>query len=101
MTVAMLDREWMTRALCRSNALDAEVWFPDSRGEDSEAVAICRRCPVARQCLEHALRLEPPQATGRERFGIFGGLTPAQRAQVAACRAGRCDHWQHRARRWR
>lgn len=38
--------------------------------------AICRRCPVRDQCLDHALR-------EGERDGIWGGMTPSQRRREA------------------
>ena len=46
------------------------------------ALAICGRCPVRSECLELAMRTET--GSKRNRSGIFGGRTPAQRAALAA-----------------
>ncbi len=58
---------------CREH--DPEWWFPDKGGNRSPAKRICRTCPVAAECLEYAL-------VNRERFGIFGGATPTERAAL-------------------
>lgn len=39
--------------------------------ENKQAIAACRSCPVQKQCLEYALRYE--------HFGIWGGMTEAER----------------------
>lgn len=36
---------------------------------------LCRACPVATDCLEYALRHD-------ERYGIWGGLDPVERAAL-------------------
>ena len=41
------------------------------------AIAICRSCPVLKQCLEYALR--HPEYT---EYGIWGGTTPPQRRRI-------------------
>ncbi len=41
------------------------------------AVAVCWSCPVRQVCLDHAI------AAG-ERYGIWGGLTPAERDERVA-----------------
>ena len=69
---------WIDDAACRDRP--TWWWFP-GRGHTLEvevALSICRTCPVRRQCLADALDLEAPG----ERFGIVGGLTPDQRAQL-------------------
>ncbi|WP_093661268.1 WhiB family transcriptional regulator [Streptomyces wuyuanensis] len=52
---------WRQNALCRGE--DPDLFFPIGGGnsgptlmQTAEAKAVCRRCPVARQCLEWALR---------------------------------------------
>jgi WhiB family redox-sensing transcriptional regulator len=66
---------WRALAACRG--LDTDLFYPEGRGRklrEREAVAktICAGCPVARQCRSSATE-EP------ERFGIWGGLTEAER----------------------
>ncbi len=66
---------WLDEAACRDNTGGAD-WFADTRGGVDEpallAIEICRGCPVADRCLEHAQR-QP------ERYGIWGGVTAAER----------------------
>ncbi len=68
---------WNERAACRGASL--AVFFPE---DDDYAAArkVCAVCPVRRPCLEEAQRF-------RIHFGMFGGLTPAERR--AARRRGR------------
>ena len=79
--------DWQLEAACRG--LDSEVLFhPDrERGDaremrDAAAKAICGACPVATQCLEHALAV-------REPYGVWGGLTEDERAELLADRRRR------------
>lgn len=72
--------------LCEQRGVDPNVWFPeppdrgrgprDLEGDAHAAKAVCRRCPVRLPCLQAAL-------VGAERYGIWGGLTYAQRVEVA------------------
>jgi WhiB family redox-sensing transcriptional regulator len=68
---------WRARAACRP--LDSAMFFPDRtayRNNDvAGAKAVCRRCPVREECLEAAME-------GREKIGIWGGLTPVERANL-------------------
>jgi hypothetical protein len=67
--------EWHERAACRG--MDAATLFgadPDERptlklSELARARAICRTCPVAHDCLQHALTLP-------EKFGVWAGRRP-------------------------
>jgi WhiB family transcriptional regulator, redox-sensing transcriptional regulator len=74
--------DWQLRGRCRS--LDTSVFFhPDAasgplrRQRETQAKAICPRCPVRPQCAAHAL-------TVREPYGIWGGLTQGQRLRLLA-----------------
>jgi WhiB family redox-sensing transcriptional regulator len=76
--------EWQLDGACRG--LDTEMFFhPDNeRGprranREAAAKAVCARCPVARQCAEHALR-------AREPYGIWGGLSESERDDILAGR---------------
>ena len=69
--------DWRVKAACRP--LDSAIFFPDRtayRNNDvAGAKAVCRRCPVREECLEVAM-------DGREKIGIWGGLTPLERANL-------------------
>ena len=79
----------MTRATCRDH--DPKLWFPVADSGGDIAIEHCRGCPVRVECGEHAMGRERA-APARERHGIWGGATPAQRWQVHRCRTGRCGH---------
>ncbi len=75
-----LDRSWQPVALCRGN--HSHLFFPPSNSERKDererrelrAKSICQVCPVADDCLEYAMTI-------REPYGIWGGLTEAERRQ--------------------
>lgn len=54
------------------------VFFSTDRVNQAVAKAICAGCPLLEICKDEAARAErgKPEA---ERFGVFGGTTPAQR----------------------
>ncbi|RSZ61478.1 WhiB family transcriptional regulator [Corynebacterium hylobatis] len=61
--------DWVINARCRQG--DPEELFV--RGaQQRKAVAICRPCPVLKQCRAEALDKQ-------EEFGVWGGLTERQR----------------------
>lgn len=77
MTVELAHPEvWMTEGLCTQT--DPEVFYP--RPGEARAVQtakrICYDCPIQMRCLTFAL-------DQRERHGIWGGLTPAERSRLA------------------
>lgn len=75
---------WQYRGAC--NGVDPEGFFVESqRGStkgrrEAAAKAVCGRCPVVRECLEHALAADEP-------YGIWGGLTVQER-QALRTRVG-------------
>lgn len=66
--------DWMAQAPCRS--ADPDVFFPESMDDEdaAEARRICSGCPLTQECLAYAQERPEPA-------GIWGGLTPAQRAR--------------------
>ena len=78
-----LDRSWQPVALCRGN--HSHLFFPPSTAERKEererrevrAKSICDVCPVQGKCLNYAMEI-------REPYGIWGGLTEAERRTVLA-----------------
>ncbi|WP_431784572.1 WhiB family transcriptional regulator [Streptomyces chumphonensis] len=85
------DREqagpWHSEAVCRRD--EAGLFFAPSKEPTAERLAreqaaksVCARCPVLVECREHAL-LQP------EPYGVWGGLTAAERRVVLARRRRR------------
>lgn len=71
--------DWRVRGLCLSE--DPDLFFPIGRGsldsgpvaiQTDEAKAVCRQCPVAKQCLQWAVDAGPVE-------GIWGGTTEGER----------------------
>ena len=83
----LLWADWMTDALCRrrnrnGNLLySLDLWFPDAAKNFKWAKAVCDVCPVRAACLQWALNTEA-KAPGA-RWGMYGGLTPDERAALA------------------
>jgi WhiB family redox-sensing transcriptional regulator len=78
--------EWQLAGRCRE--ADPELFFfPDSergakrRARAEVAKSYCARCPVLEQCRSHALAV-------REPYGVWGGLTPAERDALVTGVAG-------------
>lgn len=70
----------MDRALCAQT--DPELFFPERPGVSPRlAKQICAGCPVRVECLEYALR-------NGERFGVWGGLSPKERARLRRVSVG-------------
>lgn len=73
---------WFTDAACAG--ADPDLFHPEGGGQGQAHVwdaarQICRRCPVARECLLHA-ETEP------ERHGMWGGLNPRERNALRGIR---------------
>ena len=70
----LVDPEWTRHAACKDlSAEEADaLFFPERGGKGNAGRALCRRCPVAEQCLELAL-------TEGEAFGIWGGTSERER----------------------
>jgi WhiB family redox-sensing transcriptional regulator len=69
--------DWRVRGLCLSE--DPDLFFPigginSGRAtlQTDEAKAVCRHCPVTRQCLAWAVDMGPVE-------GIWGGTTEGER----------------------
>lgn len=68
----------LSDSACRE--LDTELWYlPDHAGQYDRHLlqtlrAVCAGCPVKVACLKYSLR--------NERFGVWGGLTAAERAAL-------------------
>ncbi|MER7764420.1 WhiB family transcriptional regulator [Streptomyces sp. NPDC097619] len=81
------DGPWHADAVCRRD--EAALFFAPSKeptaarlSREEAAKRVCARCPVMVACREHAL-LQP------EPYGVWGGLTAAERRVVLARRRRR------------
>jgi WhiB family redox-sensing transcriptional regulator len=77
--------DWQLDAACRG--MDSTVFFhpaeerPRARERRTAAARkICDACPVDAECLSHAL-------VSREAYGIWGGLSESQRADILGVRS--------------
>jgi hypothetical protein len=66
---------WREDAICVGQPL--EVFFPATLSEDRWDLAkeICKKCSVKAQCLKLVIGLPEDD----DRWGVFGGLSPADR----------------------
>ena len=81
------DTPWHSNAACRRD--EAGLFFAPSKeptaarlAREEHAKRVCARCPVLLACREHAL-LQP------EPYGVWGGMTAAERRVVLARRRRR------------
>ena len=70
--------DWREQAECKDDPTP-DLWFvpPGDRHGIAAAKAICRRCPVAAECLAEAMA--DPSIVG-----VWGGTTENQRAKIRA-----------------
>jgi WhiB family redox-sensing transcriptional regulator len=73
-----VETRWQHNAACRE-APDPEVFFPGKSDSGEAAKQVCAGCPVIGDCLDFALATMP--AADRD-HGVYGGLTPAERARL-------------------
>jgi WhiB family redox-sensing transcriptional regulator len=72
--------DWRDVAACRQPGLDPETFFVPDKGNQpdwTDARSICAWCPSVEPCLVYALDNDL-------RDGMWGGLTPDERASVKA-----------------
>ncbi len=81
------DDPWHTAAACRRD--EVGLFFAPSKeptaarlSREEQAKQVCARCPVLLDCREHALAQPEP-------YGVWGGLTAAERRVVLARRRRR------------
>ncbi len=75
-----LRRDWLDDAACTT--VEDDPFYPPNGEHPTAALTICATCPVTTDCLEDAIR------TGDLEHRIRAGLTPAQRRDIVARRAG-------------
>jgi WhiB family redox-sensing transcriptional regulator len=67
-------------AACATSGYHPDMWFSEDSEDQRRARMVCKRCPVQRECLLHALAVS-------EDDGMWGGLLPAERQDEATVRA--------------
>lgn len=71
---------WWRLAACRNLPLEVvdDLFFakPNANSKHKKAKAICRGCPVRRDCFDEAVRLDTD--------GVFGGATHEERIMMKA-----------------
>lgn len=77
---------WRDEANCRGQS--GAIFFPDHRILNEARWDIprtfCAECVVRQDCLEMVLKYEDTD----DRWGMFGGLSPAERREVRYARKG-------------
>ena len=68
---------WIDDALCAQS--DPDAWFPEGNELAPAAVRVCGACPVRAECLAYALDRDVQE-------GIWGGLYPRERRELARAR---------------
>lgn len=72
---------WWDNAVCRQ--IGPGPWDEETAAGAGRAKRLCREvCPVRDECLEHAMEREAGR-TDLYRGGIWGGLGPKQRYELA------------------
>jgi WhiB family redox-sensing transcriptional regulator len=75
---------WLDRALCGDLPLeDLALYFVEAgRSISRSTIELCTRCPVRRECLDHAYTLQIAS-------GYFGGMSPSRRKALSHAEARR------------
>lgn len=74
--------DWAGAVCAQVGPVEAErMFFPTGPNQGDRGVAMCFTCALREPCLDLALR-EETGLTPYGRFGIRGGLTAPQRAQL-------------------
>lgn len=64
---------WRNQAACAG--MNPDLFYPERGATLAHAKAVCAGCPVAADCLDHAL-------TNGERHGIWGGKSEQERGRI-------------------
>ena len=77
--IASATPDWFDDAACRG--MSADMFFPDPTDVPGrwKALAVCGDCPVAAECLDHAV-------ANHLEFGIWGGAGERERRRIAKSR---------------
>jgi WhiB family redox-sensing transcriptional regulator len=74
----LIPQDWGRDAAGKDDEEDADALFFPDRGHGADrARALCRRCPVASECLQYALKDEDTFYAG-----VWVGTTPKERRKL-------------------
>lgn len=86
MIASNLDLDWQVKSLCKK-ALKLipetgefvpytydDFYPPTGKSVSNEVIALCKRCPAKKQCLEYALH--------HEKYGYWANTTENQRIEI-------------------
>lgn len=67
--------DWMAQAACK--AIEGELFYPDHTAATAalDAKKICRMCPVIRECLQWAFKVD-------DQWAVLGGMTARERVAL-------------------
>jgi|688.fasta_scaffold13218_8 WhiB family redox-sensing transcriptional regulator len=71
--------DWIDKAACKN--ISSEIFYPDGIDKavdakrEASAKIICKQCPVAAECLMHAI-------TNEEKYGVWGSFAPKERTSI-------------------
>lgn len=72
------DMQWRHDAACADPSVDSTAFFPVTPEESARSMTycapICAACPVAGECLEHAVAFE--------KYGIWAGTSERERRRI-------------------
>ncbi|MDX2710080.1 WhiB family transcriptional regulator [Streptomyces sp. PA03-6a] len=71
---------WTRHAACADPTINPDLFFDEA--STAAAISVCASCPVRRECLVETLQQEGTTGISN-RYGVFGGLDPAQRHRMA------------------
>lgn len=78
---------WLDQARCRTDQADFDAAIDIDRQQYLDrAKAICKKCPVTRECLDDVLSIERKVGV---QWGVWGGKTRRERIRQLAKRAAR------------
>lgn len=82
---------WIKHAACRGAPL--ELFFPpDHHHDNTLGKEFCRTCPVTNECLAWGIKVDRENSYGGYYgFGVFGGMTAAERRRHATQAATRAS----------
>lgn len=69
---------WLGDHACKN--MDPDIFFPVRGQSTAPAKAICAKCPVRIECLEHAIALS-------EKLGVWGGASERERRRIRRVRS--------------
>lgn len=89
MTIAVLPERhaqdhWVNYARCAGHP-NPRLWFVEVGKDEGyrEARCVCVECPVRLPCVVQAIKQEGVRSGRAQRWGMWGGTTPVERAGLA------------------